>query len=92
MVAVGSPRTLVGALADVADALPEAAPGLVEVGGADVVALQVVVEPAEEVGLVAFLDMVAVGAHDIDVRRLAVGVGDGAIDLAQELARPEWPK
>lgn len=68
----GPSRALVGALAEVADALAEAAPGLVEVGGADVVALQVVVEPAEEVGLVAFLDMVMIGAHDIDVRRLAV--------------------
>jgi len=71
---------LVGALADVADALPEAAPGLVEVGGADAVGRrQVVVLPAEEIRLVAFLDVVAVGAHDIDVRGLAGPKRSGAL-------------
>ncbi len=89
----GPPRTLIGALADIANALSEAVLGLVEIGGADAVGWrQIVVFPAEEVGLVAFLDMVAVGAHDIDVCGPAVGGRDGAIDLAQELARPEWPK
>ena len=78
---------MVGALADVADTLPEAAPGLVEVGSVDAVGRrQVVVLPAKEIRLVAFLDVMAVGAHDVDVRGLAVGGGDGAINLAQELA------
>jgi hypothetical protein len=58
LVLVGRPaRTLVGAFADIADTLPEATLGLVEVGFADAVGWREVVKPAQEIWLVGFVEV-----------------------------------
>lgn len=70
--------------------LPEAPPGLVEVGGADAVGRgQVVVEPAEEIRLVRFVEVMAVGAGNVVERGPAVLRWNRRVDLLQEAAGQE---
>lgn len=77
-------RTLVSAFAERADVRPEAAFGLGQVLGADPIAAQIVVAPAEEILSIAVFDVMAVGLDDGCWRRLPVVAGNGAVDLFQE--------
>lgn len=71
-------------MADVADALPEALPSLVEVGRADVIGRgQVVVEPAEEIRLVGFVEVMAIGTGHVVERGPAVLRRNSRVDLLQ---------
>lgn len=78
-------RTLVRAFAEGADRRPVTAFGLGQVLGADAIAAQVVVAPAQEIRSIAVSDVVAIGLDDLGRRRLPVVAGHGLVDLAQEL-------
>src|SRR5690606_5575130 len=85
-------RTLVRACAQLADLRPEAAFGLGQVLGTDLLSALVVAAPADEIRPVTMLDVVAIGLDDRRRRRLPVLAGSCAVDLFQEPRGAEWSK